>query len=117
LEIAAVSSPIRLRDPESIIAGAKIRMNKKSFIAASGSILAAAFMICSANAADETPTDILAARIRDQGYECLKPQGAKRDAAQSAPNETVWLLDCESGSYRVTLVPDLAAKVEQLKKN
>lgn len=93
-------------------------MNKTSYIAALGAGLTAAFMVCGAYAAaGETPTDILAARIRDQGYDCLKPEGAKRDVAQSAPNETVWVLDCESGSYRVTLVPDLAAKVEQLKKN
>jgi hypothetical protein len=117
LEIAAVFDSIRLCDPESIIAGAKIGMNKISFIAASGPFLAAAFMIGGAYAIDETPTDIIAAQIRDQGYECVKPQSAKRDVAQSAPNETVWVLDCESGSYRVTLVPDLAAKVEKLNKN
>ena len=74
-------------------------------------------MIGGAYAIDETPTEIIAAQIRDQGYECVKPQSAKRDVAQSAPNETVWVLDCENGSYRVTLVPDLAAKVEKLNKN
>ena len=75
------------------------------------------YRIRDAYAIDETPTEIIAAQIRDQGYECVKPQSAKRDVAQSAPNETVWVLDCENGSYRVTLVPDLAAKVELLKKN
>ena len=94
-------------------------MNKISFIAASGPLLAATFMIGGAYATDKipTPTEIIAAQIRDQGYECVKPQSAKRDVEQSAPNETVWVLDCESGSYRVTLVPDLAAKVEKLNKN
>ena len=92
-------------------------MNKTSYIAALGSGLTAALMVCGAYAADETPVDIIAAQIRDQGYVCEKPQNAKEDLAQSAPNETVWVLDCESGTYRVTLVPDLAAKVELLKKN
>jgi hypothetical protein len=116
LEIAAVFDPLVVRSGKNY-AGAKIRMNKISFIVASGSCLAAAFMIGGAYAIDETPTEIIAAQIRDQGYECVKPQSAKRDVAQSAPNETVWILDCENGSYRVTLVPDLAAKVEKLNKN
>ncbi len=92
-------------------------MNKTSYIAALGSGLTAALMVCGAYAAEETPVEIIAAQIRDQGYVCEKPQSAKEDRAQSAPNETVWVLDCESGTYRVTLVPDLAAKVELLKKN
>jgi hypothetical protein len=28
----------------------------------------------------------------------------------------VWILQCESGGYRVRLVPDMAAKVEPLDK-
>ena len=62
----------------------------------------------------ETPQGIIAAHIRDQGFKCDKPEGAKQDSNASKPNETVWLLTCENASYRVTLVPDLAAKVERL---
>jgi hypothetical protein len=29
----------------------------------------------------------------------------------------VWILQCESGSYRVRLIPDMAAKVEPLDKS
>ena len=65
-------------------------------------------------AEQETPQGIIAAHIRDQGFKCEKPQEAKRDTKASKPNETVWLLTCEDASYRVTLVPDLAAKVERL---
>jgi len=93
-------------------------MNKTSYIAALGSGLTVALMAWGAYAGnDESPVEIIAAQIRDQGYVCEKPQSAKEDRAQSAPNETVWILDCESGTYRVTLVPDLAAKVELLKKS
>jgi hypothetical protein len=29
----------------------------------------------------------------------------------------VWILQCESGSYRVRLIPDMAAKVEKIDKS
>ena len=57
---------------------------------------------------------IVAAQIRAQGFACDNPQSAKRDARASKPNETVWFLTCENASYRVTLVPDMGAKIETL---
>jgi hypothetical protein len=59
----------------------------------------------------ETPKEIIAAQIRMQGFACDKPVSAERDRAASRPNETVWLLKCEDHSYRVRLVPDMAADV------
>jgi hypothetical protein len=67
-----------------------------------------------AASAQEDPTNIIADQIRAQGYKCDSPQGAKQDAQDSKPDEEVWILQCESGSYRVRLVPDMAAKVEPL---
>jgi hypothetical protein len=32
------------------------------------------------------------------------------------PNETVWILTCENDTYRMTVIPDMAAKVEKLNK-
>lgn len=64
--------------------------------------------------AQEDPKDIVAAQIRAQGFACDNPQSAKRDARASKPNETVWFLTCENASYRVTLVPDMGAKIETL---
>jgi hypothetical protein len=127
LKIAAVSPTVSTCDPTSIYAGAMTHMNKTFYMAASGCGFAAAFILCNcfaptwlsdlkAQADEETPTEILAARVRDQGYACNKAQASKEELAQSAPNETVWILNCESGSYRVTLVPDLAAKIERLNK-
>ena len=70
-----------------------------------------------AASAQEDPTNIVADQIRAQGYKCDSPQSAKRDPQASKPDEEVWILQCESGSYRVRLIPDMAAKVEPLDKS
>jgi hypothetical protein len=67
--------------------------------------------------AQEDPTNIVADQIRAQGYKCESPQGAKRDPQASKPDEAVWILQCESGSYRVRLDPDMAATVEKIDKS
>jgi hypothetical protein len=63
---------------------------------------------------DEIPADIIAVQIRKQGYACDKPETAKRDPQVSRPDLPVWILKCESGSYRVRLVGDMADRVEKL---
>jgi hypothetical protein len=63
---------------------------------------------------DEAPADIIAVQIRKQGYACDKPESAKRDPQVSRPDLPVWILKCESGSYRVRLVGDMAGRVEKL---
>jgi hypothetical protein len=60
------------------------------------------------------PKDIIAAQIRSQGYACTSTQSAERDMAASVANEAVWILHCQNASYRVTLIPNMAAKVEKL---
>jgi hypothetical protein len=70
-----------------------------------------------AASAQEDATNIVADQIRAQGYKCDSPQEATRDAKASKPDEAVWTLQCESGSYRVRLVPDMAATVEKIDKN
>jgi hypothetical protein len=62
----------------------------------------------------ESPKDDIAAQIRAQGYACDQPQSATRDAQASKPNEEVWILRCEGASYRVRLIPDMAARVERI---
>jgi hypothetical protein len=85
-----------------------------------GAAFVAGANVCAAQAADqtlnETTPDILASQIRDQGFACNKAQDAHLDAKQSKPNETVWLLTCENDAYRMTLVPDMGARIEKLKK-
>ena len=61
-----------------------------------------------------TPTDVVTAQLRRQGVPCTSPQPAVREQKESAPNATVWIVRCNEAAYRVTLVPDLAAKVERI---
>jgi hypothetical protein len=65
-----------------------------------------------AHAAEEMPAEIIAAQIRDQGYVCDKALSAKRDGERS--DDAVWILKCQNATYRVRLVPDMAARVERL---
>jgi hypothetical protein len=67
-----------------------------------------------AQAQVETPAEIIAVQIREQGYACDKAMSAKRDEKLSTPDEAAWVLKCENASYRVRLIPDMAAKVERL---
>ena len=68
-----------------------------------------------AKAAEETPQGMLAAQIRMQGFACDKPLSAVRDAKRSKPDHSVWILKCENATYRISRVPDMAAKVERLR--
>ena len=63
------------------------------------------------HAVAETPEEIIAAKIRLQGFACDKPVSAERDRTASKPNEAVWHLKCEDHTYRVRLVPNMAADV------
>jgi hypothetical protein len=51
---------------------------------------------------------------RAQGYRCDVRVSAERDPALSRPDEAVWILKCQNATYRVRLIPDMAARVEQL---
>ncbi len=62
----------------------------------------------------EDPTNIVAAQVREQGYQCKTPKSAVADPDDSTPDEKVWILTCEDASYRVRLVPDMAADIEQI---
>ena len=76
-------------------------------------LMVAAAVVClgGGHAVAETPTEIIAAKIRMQGFACHKPVSAERDRAASKPNEAVWGLECADYSYRVRLVPNMAAHV------
>ena len=78
------------------------------------SLISVALVLCPAQAAGEMSADIIAVQIRDQGYTCDKAESAERDQAFSKPGEDAWILKCSNASYRVRLVPDMAAKVERL---
>jgi hypothetical protein len=71
-------------------------------------------MVSAAQAQEEMPAEVIAVQIRDQGYACGKAVSAKRDEKLSRPDEAAWILKCDNATYRVRLIPDMAAKVEQL---
>jgi hypothetical protein len=72
-------------------------------------------LLATPSVAEEAPPEIIAAHIRMQGFACENALSAERDGKVSKPNETVWTLRCSNGTYRVRLVPDMAASVEPLK--
>jgi hypothetical protein len=57
---------------------------------------------------------IVADQVRSQGFPCGNPSSTERIAAESAPNQTAYLLKCEAVTYRVVLIPDQAALVTRL---
>jgi hypothetical protein len=89
-------------------------MSNSIILAASG--IFAGLVTTSAFADDglEAPMDLLASELRDQGFACDHPDKARLDQKATKPNETVWYVDCKGVSYRMTVVPDLAAKIEKV---
>ena len=63
---------------------------------------------------DDAAANIVATQIRAQGYACQEPSDANRDQDASKPDEMAWILTCKNATYRVRLVPDMAAQVEQI---
>ncbi|MES5482563.1 hypothetical protein QMZ05_07370 [Bradyrhizobium sp. INPA03-11B] len=66
--------------------------------------------------AEQSLQDLLAIQLRAQGYTCDKPLKAERDDKLSKPDNEAWTLTCSNATYRVTRVPDLAAKVEKVEE-
>jgi len=64
-----------------------------------------------AQASDEA-ADLVATQVREQGYDCSEPSEATPDPDNSEVGERGWILTCANASYRVRLIPDMAAKVE-----
>ncbi len=62
--------------------------------------------------AQDTPPEILAVQLREQGYQCDEPVTAQRDVQRSRPDETAWIVRCVNAVYRMRLNPDMAASVE-----
>ena len=62
----------------------------------------------------EAASEVIAAQIRTQGYQCDDPQRATHDRELSRPNQQVWVLRCTNATYRVKLTPRMAAQVERL---
>ena len=92
-----------------------MKYNRPACVLALALASALALGAATAQAAEETVQDMLAAQIRSQGFACDKPTGASRDAKRSRPDHAVWVLKCGNATYRVSRAPDMAAKVEPLR--
>lgn len=90
-------------------------MGWKSLTRFGVTIVAVTIAACAAFGADDSvdPKDIIAAKVRRQGYACEAPKNATRDPSFTAPGEIGWMLECEGVNYRVMLMPHGAARVEQ----
>jgi hypothetical protein len=64
--------------------------------------------------AQDTDVSIIAAQVRSQGFACDNPTGAERVADESAPDQQVYTLSCEGVTYRVKLIPDMAAEITKI---
>jgi hypothetical protein len=92
-------------------------MQRNSIIGLAG-ITALLFGASAALSLDgEDPTEIIAAQIRAQGYACDNPKGATRDPDLSQGEDSGWILDCGDATYKVKLVPDMAATVTKIDPN
>ena len=90
------------------------RMSRLIYLALALFVASAVPATAQTNDADNAAADDIAAQIREEGYTCDDPVNAQSDPQASAPNETVWILSCKDDSYRVRLVPDMAADVEKI---
>jgi hypothetical protein len=72
------------------------------------------FAVPSAQAGERMSAEIIAVQIRIQGYDCDRPLSAERDKKMSKPHAVAWILRCENATYRVRLIPKMAAKAERL---
>ena len=78
-------------------------------------IVIAPVLAAAGDTADSATAKAVADAVRAQGLACTDPVSAERDAAESKPDEPVWLLACQNARYRVRLRGDVAAKIELLR--
>ena len=69
----------------------------------------------SAARADDDALNVLGDQLRLQGLPCKHAQSATPDPDSSRPDERVWIIKCDDVSYRMRLIPNMAAQVEKLK--
>jgi hypothetical protein len=80
--------------------------------------LAAALLMldvaCPAVAEEVMSKEIIAAKVRKQGYVCEQPKSAMPDPDITEPGAKGWMLECGNATYRVMLNPHAAAKIERV---
>jgi hypothetical protein len=78
-------------------------------------LLAIAVAVITVPAAAQPAATDVADQVRLQGYPCEGQAKVERDQSQSRPDEQAWILTCSNATYRVRLVPDMAAQIEKLR--
>jgi len=64
--------------------------------------------------AQESPKDVVATAVRQNGYQCSEPKNIEPDPEDTSPDERAWIVRCQNGSYRVKFMGDEGAQVEPL---
>ncbi|MGH6941742.1 hypothetical protein [Hypericibacter sp.] len=85
--------------------------------------IAALFLLPTVALAAETPDEsqpvrarsILADQVREQGHACSNAIEAHRDPELSRPDMPVWILSCSNATYRISVRPDMAARIETIR--
>jgi hypothetical protein len=85
-------------------------MNCRSLLLAAAGLAVAIPVL----AQQEPPAADIAAQVRLQGYPCDGAVSARKDTKYSWPDEPLWILNCANATYRVRLIPDMAARIERL---
>ena len=81
-------------------------------------LTASAMVVCldSSGAQDQAvTTTILGDQVRSQGFACDSPSSAQKSADELGPGRPVYLLTCETATYKVVLIPDQAAQITKVK--
>ncbi len=65
-------------------------------------------------AQQQTAAIDVAAQVRLQGHRCVGSVSAQSNLEQSRPDERAWILACANATYRVRLVPNMAAQIARL---
>src|SRR5262245_39013674 len=77
-------------------------------------IAIATVLAAAGDTADSAAAKAVADQVRAPGLACTEPVSAARDAAESKPDEPIWILTCRDVRYRVRLMGDRPAKIERL---
>lgn len=62
----------------------------------------------------EDPKQIVAAAVRQRGFQCSKPESVRSDPDNSSPGEKAWIIRCENASFSVKYMGDTGPKVEPI---
>ena len=88
--------------------------HKPSLGLAASALLLAVLSPYTAFGEEPMSKEIIAAKVRKQGYVCEAPKSVSRDPENTVPGEIGWMLECQNASYKVMLNPHAAAKIERV---